>query len=239
MAPSVPADPPAVAAFDLDGTLTDGGSVVAWLTAVAGATAVRGAILRHGLPLLVGAVRSGSSADDAKASLFTSVLSGRDLGDVEAVSADFAAAHLRAHVRPEVVARLGAHLERGHVVVVVSASPSLYVARIAQSLGAHGTAATDLEVVDGALTGRYDGANCRGTEKLRKVGELLRSLGVGPTGSDRPLYAYGNSRGDLRLLAAAQRPVDVSRLGRFGRLRGYPRLDAVPLDADATPPGAS
>jgi len=228
MARTVPADAPAVAAFDLDGTLTHGGSVVHWLTAVAGAPAVRRALARHAAALIAGAIRSGPAADDAKQALFTSVLSGRAVDDVAAVSAAFAAAHVRHSIRPEVVARLAEHLDRGHVVVVVSASPSLYVARIAEDLGAHGAAATDLEVADdGTLTGRYRGSNCRGDEKLRKVTELLGTLGVSGAGRARPLYAYGNSRGDLRLLEAADHPVDVSRLGRLGRLARFPRLDAV------------
>jgi phosphatidylglycerophosphatase C len=218
---------PAVAAFDLDGTLTVGGSVVHWLTAVAGGRAVRRATVSHLVALGIGAVRSGRAADDAKESLFRSVLRGRDATDVEAISEQFAADHLRGSLRPEVLARLIAHLDAGHAVVLVSASPALYVARIAASLGAHGSAATELEVVDGRLTGGYDGRNCRGEEKLRKVRELLGSLGVADTGPDRPLYAYGNSRGDLRLLGAADRPVDVSRLGRLGRLGRFPRLGEV------------
>lgn len=225
---------PAVAAFDLDGTLTDGGSVVKWLAAVAGRARVTRSVLAHAVPLLYGAARSGRAADDAKESLFTSVLAGSDLGDVMAVSEVFAAAHLRASVRPEVAGRLAEHLDAGHGVVVVSASPSLYVACIAKALGAHGAAATNLEEVGGRLTGRYEGANCRGEEKLRRVTELLGSLGIGHTGPDRPLYAYGNSRGDLRLLEAADRPVDVSRLGRLGRLSRFPRLDGAPITSTPT-----
>ena len=227
MARTAPVDAPAVAAFDLDGTLTHGGSVVHWLTAVAGGHLVRRALLAPAGALVAGAVRSGPPADAAKESLFRSVLAGRPLGDVDAVSASFAAEHLRRAVRPEVVTRLEAHLDCGHVVVVVSASPALYVARIADALGAHGAAAPQLEVgADGALTGRYDGRNCRGEEKLRKVKALLGTLGAGST---RPMYAYGNSRGDLNLLSAADRPVDVSRLGPLGRLHRFPRLGAVPL----------
>jgi phosphatidylglycerophosphatase C len=220
---------PAVAAFDLDGTLTEGGSVVHWLTAVAGRRAVRRATIAHLPALAVGAVRSGRSADGAKESLFRSVLEGHDAADVDAISARFAAEHLGSFARPEVLDRLVAHLDAGHAVVVVSASPALYVARIAESLGAHGSAATALEVLDGKLTGRYEGRNCRGAEKLRMVRELLATLGIADTGPARPLYAYGNSRGDLRLLDAADRPVDVSRLGRAGRLGRFPRLGEVPL----------
>ncbi|HEV3328529.1 MAG TPA: HAD-IB family hydrolase, partial [Acidimicrobiales bacterium] len=177
MAANVPADAPAVAAFDLDGTLTHGGSVVHWLSAVAGARPVRRALVQHAVALVDGAIRSGAAADAAKEALFTSVLEGQPLDEVAEVSSSFADTHLRQAVRPEVVARLAEHLDRGHVVVVVSASPSLYVARIAEALGAHGAAATDLEVgPDGSLTGRCDGKNCRGEEKLRKVRALLDAL---------------------------------------------------------------
>jgi phosphatidylglycerophosphatase C len=221
---------PAVAAFDLDGTLTEGGSVVRWLAAVAGPRQVRASLVRHLGALAVGAVRSGASADHVKESLFCDVLAGRDAAQVEAISAVFAAEHLASRVRPEVLARLAEHLDAGHAVVLVSASPALYVGQIASSLGAHGFAATELEVLDdGRLSGRYHGHNCRGTEKLRRVRLVFDALGVADTGPARPLYAYGNSRGDLRLLAAADRPVDVSRLGRLGRLGRYPRLDEVPI----------
>jgi phosphatidylglycerophosphatase C len=230
MAPTDPPDSvPAVAAFDLDGTLTEGGSVVRWLVTVAGATATRRAILANAGGLVGGAVRSGAAADEAKEALFRRVLGGRDLAEVAAVSSAFADAHLRAQVRPEVAARLGAHLDLGHTVIVVSASPALYVGTIAASLGAHGYAATDLAVCDGRLTGGYQGANCRGQEKLRKAREVLQGLGITATGPECPLYAYGNSRGDLRLLHAADRPVDVSKLGKLGRLGRFPRMDAVPV----------
>jgi phosphatidylglycerophosphatase C len=167
----------AVAAFDLDGTLTDGGSVVRWLTAIGGARTVRAAIARHAVALASGALQSGHAADVAKEALFVDVLEGVELGRAQEVSTAFAAEHLRHSLRPAIASRLASHLDAGHVVVVVSASPALYVRRIAESLGAHGTAATELAVVEGRLTGRYEGANCRGTEKLRRVDALLAELG--------------------------------------------------------------
>src|ERR1700731_618376 len=63
MARPAPVDAPAVAAFDLDGTLTHGGSVVHWLTAVGGGSLVRQALLQHAGALAVGAIRSGLPAD--------------------------------------------------------------------------------------------------------------------------------------------------------------------------------
>ncbi|MGA3149078.1 MAG: haloacid dehalogenase-like hydrolase, partial [Acidimicrobiales bacterium] len=82
----------------------------------------------------------------------------------------------------------------------------------------------------GALTGHYDGANCRGEEKLRRLRQWIDESG-GPEGR---LWAYGNSRGDLRMLRAADVGVNVGRLGRVGQLRSFPGLDGT---EPGRPPG--
>lgn len=133
---------------------------------------------------------------------------------------------MRRHLRRDVRARLEWHLARGDKVVVVSASPESYVGPAADLLGADGFLATRLAVdPSGRLTGGYEGKNCRGTEKYIRLVGWLRSEGLLAAGSPQPvLWAYGNSRGDLRLLEAADHPVDAGRLGRLGRLRRFPRL---------------
>jgi phosphatidylglycerophosphatase C len=213
---------PAVAAFDLDGTLTRGGSVFRWLRVVAGDRTALSAAARLAVPLTVGALRSGTAADQAKERLFRALLAGRDLDQLSAVSRFFALAHLAACRRNEVIARLTWHASRGDDVVIVSASPQLYVDVMAEQLGAVGAIGTRLAVgPDGRLTGGYEGANCRGEEKLRRVRAWIdaRHYATPPE-----LYAYGNSRGDRRLLAAAEHPYDAGRLGPLGALRRYPRL---------------
>jgi HAD superfamily phosphoserine phosphatase-like hydrolase len=119
--------------------------------------------------------------------------------------------------------------------VIVSASPEVYIREVGHLLDVDQVIATRLEVDDdGLLTGRYRGANCRGEEKLRRLREWMATdPSPGDPGTGEPtLWAYGNSRGDLRMLRAAGVVVDVGRLGRFGRLRDFPGL------AD-TGPGAS
>jgi len=161
-------------------------------------------------------------ADQVKEELFTRTLEGVDAAHMRRVAEEFAVSHLAAHVRPEVRRRLDWHRGRGDRVVVVSASPEAYVVVAADRLAADATIATRLEVdVDGRLTGRYDGANCRGEEKVRRL--RLWTTDAGLAGSR--LWAYGNSRGDLRMLRAADTGVNVGRLGRFGRLRGFAGLD--------------
>src|SRR5450631_736409 len=73
---------PVLAAFDLDGTLTEGGSVFEWLRFIAGRSTANRAAFALAFPLVIGAIRSGESADNAKERLFHSLLAGRDVTDV-------------------------------------------------------------------------------------------------------------------------------------------------------------
>ncbi len=213
---------PVVAAFDLDGTLTEGGSVFHWLRFVAGDATVARAALPLLVPLTVGAIRSGQWADSAKERLFQSVLAGRGLDEVAAASREFILHHLAEQGRPEVIERLTWHRDEGHDVVLVSASPQIYVDVLVEKFRIAGGLGTRLAVdTRGQLTGSYLGKNCRGTEKMRRLDEWIAARGyeVPPE-----IYAYGNSRGDRRLLAGATHPFDAGKMGRWGALRAYPRL---------------
>ena len=92
---------------------------------------------------------------------------------------------------------------------------------MAEELGVDGAVATKLAVdAAGRLTGRYDGRNCRGQQKIARLRQWMAE-----NAPDAALWAYGNSAGDRRMLRAADMGVDVGRLGRMGKLRGFPRLD--------------
>jgi phosphatidylglycerophosphatase C len=211
-----------VAAFDLDGTLTGGGSVFPWLKSIAGRGRTWRAALSLAGPLTIGAFRSSKWADNAKERLFLKLLAGLDVQDVMARSRTFALAHLEGEGRAVLLSRLAWHREQGHDVVIVSASPQIYVDVMTEALNANGGLGTRLAVDPrGRLTGGYLGKNCRGTEKLRRLDEWIaqRHYSTPPV-----IFAYGNSRGDRRLLSAASHPFNVGRLGVFGSLRRFPRL---------------
>lgn len=211
-----------VAAFDLDGTLTDGGSVFRWLRYVTGGARTYAAATRLAGPIAWGALASGPAADRAKERLFSHLLAGLGADLVALKSVEFARTHVADRVRPACLERLHWHQGQGHHVVVVSASPELYVAEIGRLLGAEGTVATRLAVDPlGRLTGGYLGRNCRGEEKLRRLETFIERLELG---GPAEIYAYGNSRGDRRMLAAADHGFDAGRLGPLGALRAYPRL---------------
>jgi phosphatidylglycerophosphatase C len=210
-----------VAAFDYDGTLTHGGSVFGFLSALAGRPAVVVSSLALAPQLAHAALVGGDSADRTKERLFQRVMGGTTIERLEAVAAGYGREHLSRHLRADVGDRLDWHRKRGDRVVVVSASPEVYVREAADCLGVDGVIATRLEVAaDGSVTGRYDGANCRGAEKLRRLRLWIEASGQAPV----RIWCYGNSRGDLVMLRAADVGVNVGRLGRLGALRAYPGL---------------
>ena len=211
-----------VAAFDFDGTLTDGGSVFDFLAAVAGRKTVLRATAGLAPRLAHAALTGGTVADQTKEALFTQVLAGVDADYFDQVAAEFAVSHMAGHIRPEVRRRLDWHRGRGDRVIIVSASPLAYIRVAADRLTADAAIATLLEVDDNRrLTGHYEGGNCRGEEKIRRIRLWMAEANL----DGASLWAYGNSRGDLRMLRAADTGVNVGRLGRLGRLRDFKGLD--------------
>ncbi len=226
---------PTVAAFDFDGTITRGGSVAAFLVKVRGPGAVAAALLEQAPAVARAAVVGGAAADNTKEKLFMRLLAGVPADEVERAGVAFAQEHLRRRLRPETGARIDWHRKQGHHVIVVSASPECYIRPAAELLGAQGALATRLAVSGSLLTGRYEGKNCRGAEKYARVMGWIRSQGLG--GGQPVLWAYGNSRGDQRLLQAADFGIDAGRLGRFGRLRRFPRLAELEHRSGNAPAG--
>jgi phosphatidylglycerophosphatase C len=223
-------DRPTVAAFDFDGTLTHGGSVFPFLVALRGAWPVLGAVAGLSPELVRAAITGGSAADHVKEKLFHRLMGGLAVAEVDRRGADFAREHLARRLRADTMRRLEWHRRQGHYTVIVSASPECYVRPAGAEIGANGVVATRLAVGGGGLlTGGYEGKNCRGAEKYARLIVHLRAQGLlsGGAAVQPVLWAYGNSRGDLRLLNAADHGVDTGRLGPLGRLRRFPRLAEV------------
>ncbi|MHB8593239.1 MAG: HAD family hydrolase [Acidimicrobiales bacterium] len=219
---------PVVAAFDFDGTLTRGGSVWPFLVAMCGTRRTLLAGLATAPRLVAAAVLGGTAADRAKEALFRHTLGGMDAAELARRAAVFGVAHYARRRRADVAARLEQHRRQGHRLVIVSASPELYVGAVGAELDMHAVIATRLEVgLDGRLTGRYDDRNCRGGQKLDRLSAWM-SENVGGERGPPVVWAYGNSGGDRCLLRGSEVGVDVGRLGRLGKLRAFRRLRDAP-----------
>ncbi|HEX4906100.1 MAG TPA: HAD-IB family hydrolase [Acidimicrobiales bacterium] len=189
---------PVVAAFDLDDTLARGDTLSPFLRLVAGRARLVGAVVRSA-PAIARAARDRAARDDAKERVLRSTLRGYTVDALAAVAARYAPT---VPLRDDVIAALRDHQAKGHETLIISASPTIYVRAIADHLGIDHVVATELEVVDGVLTGRYAGRNCRHEEKLRRLLEWLGDREV-------ELHAYGNSPDDDAMLARADHPHHV------------------------------
>ncbi|MCU1449291.1 MAG: family hydrolase, partial [Acidimicrobiales bacterium] len=119
-----------VAAFDFDGTLTKGDTLVPFLQRLCGTRAVMGALVAQFGSLARAAAGMGER-DEAKALLLARLLAGHSRQRVEEVVARYTDTVIARQLRPDVVARVDWHREQGHQLVIVSASPELYVRPVA------------------------------------------------------------------------------------------------------------
>lgn len=188
-----------VAVFDFDGTIIHGDSTTAFCRAEVPAARLVPAILRTA-PRLAFYPLSLAARTQLKESLLTALFGGREADEFRSRTAEWARAVLPGMVRPDALERLRWHQDEGHRVVLASGSLELLLEPWAAAIGVGDVLATRLEVREGRLTGRLDGPNCYGPEKVVRLRELLGELdGV-------EVYAYGDSRGDRELLAAARHP---------------------------------
>lgn len=195
-----PAEPGArtsvVAAFDVDGTLTRRDTLLPFLWRVAGPLQFVGYTIRL-LPVLLRYALGQIPNGKAKERVLGQFLGGRSVAEIERVARAFATETLPRLLRTEALERLRWHRRKGHRVVLVSASPELYLRPWAETEGIDTVLATRLSTEAGRLTGHFDGENCYGPEKRRRLRAAVPDL------DDVDVYAYGNSRGDRELLDMA------------------------------------
>ena len=179
-------------AFDFDGTLTTRDTLIAFIRYACGTPRFLLGFLLHA-PLLVLMKLRLYSNGKAKQRLFAWFFRGMPIETFDALCQSFASTH-RHLLRLETVRLLQQALSEGSEVLVVSASIDNWVQPFFPAVTVLGT---QIEVIDGRLSGRFLTPNCYGQEKVRRI------LALHPDRSAYRLTAYGDSRGDRELLAFA------------------------------------
>jgi len=187
---------PPLVVFDFDGTLTRHDSFVPFLRFAFG----NGIFLRKlavlALPTL-DFLTKRRSRDALKAELIRVFLTGVSSAWLSQQAERYCALHWDKLMRPKALQGVAAQLESGAKITLCSASPELLLAPFAKRLGI-ALIGTQLEEQDGLLTGRILGNNCRCAAKVARLKAVYGSL------EQYHLRAFGDSRGDFELLAAAQ-----------------------------------
>ncbi|HDR8940082.1 HAD family hydrolase [Burkholderia vietnamiensis] len=185
-----------VAAFDFDGTITTSDSFRHFVRYAVGTRRFAWAGLRA-LPWIVAMKAGLMSRGDAKAKFAWFALGPAGEAALDALARSFVADYLPQLVRADMLERVREHRARGHEVVLVSASPSLYLEKWAKTAGIDTVLATRLAFERGRFTGRLAGENCWGPQKV------VRLRGWWGNRPPATLFAYGDSRGDKEMAELA------------------------------------
>lgn len=193
-----------LALFDLDGTLTRRDTYVPFVLGLLlrrPARWVRAPLLLFpALRYLAGRLDRGG----LKGAILHLLFGGLPRSLLQQWAARFAAGSLVRRMHAEGVATLKAHLSAGDRVVLMSASPDLYVPLLGEGLGVHEVHCTPIRWEGDRLDGRLAGPNMRDHEKTRVLGELRRQH------PGLPVIAYGNSAPDLFHMRQCEEAVYVN-----------------------------
>lgn len=146
--------------------------------------------------------------------------------------AETVVARMQPRIWPDTRALLRAHLEAGHEVWLISATPDFLAAELASALGATGGIGSGLEIRDGVFTGDFVGRTMHGPEKGHAAERVMREQRCDPA----DCYAYSDSINDLPLLTAVGTPVVVNpdrALERHARTAGWRVLALDPASIRA------
>ena len=181
-----------IVAFDFDGTLTTKDTLIEFIRYACGTRAFLFGFLRYAHLLVL--MKLGLYPNwKAKQKVFAYFFKGMTIEDFNTLCQAFAASS-QYLLRPAGIKAIQQAQNEGAEVLIVSASIDNWVQPFFADVKVLGT---QIEVIDGKLTGRFLTKNCYGQEKVSRIQALF------PDRKDYHLTAFGDSRGDKEMLAFA------------------------------------
>lgn len=199
------------ALFDIDGTLTTGGPVWEPLIHSPDVALLRKAWL-YGTALPHYALSKAGIADQARfrdrwVRLMAWLMTGWQLEQAHAISAQIVQQQLIPTLRSDVVDLVKQHKAQGCPVILVSTMFTFIVEKLADHLDADAALGSKVEVKNATCTGRIAGDTCAGPRKLEFArAYLARYL---PEITLEQCAIYADSGSDISFVAGAGFPVAV------------------------------
>lgn len=184
-----------LALFDFDGTITKSDSMFRFVRFTVGDLrfALGMLVLSPMFLLLKLKVISNSKAKQWMMQYF---FAGLDERSFNRAATEYSLSHIDKILRPQAIEKIEWHKAQGHTVVLVSASMESWLKPWCDQNGLR-LISTQLEFINGVISGRLVGKNCHGIEKVKRVKKQY------DLSQYAYIYAYGDSRGDKELLALA------------------------------------
>lgn len=221
-----PEKPVQIAAFDFDGTCISGSSPKK-LVHVLGITRKIGLykLFRVGLWGLAYKLNLPKDAEGVRSRVF-SAFDGSPATKVNAFLCDFYHKQVEPMYRQEADAAMFAHLEAGHIVVLVSASFEPIIASAMVEHPIQFALASRMRIKDGCYTDEVEGLPTEGPQKIEVLTTFANEY-FGE-GNWEIGWAYGDHYSDLEMLEAAKHPCPVTpdwKLKGVALKRGWEILD--------------
>jgi phosphatidylglycerophosphatase C len=193
-----------LAVFDLDGTITRHDTLIQYVLGYLKSRPWRLFGFLMALPVVVRYTLGRSGRGDLKGAVMHWTLGGSSRRDLDEWTSRFVPRLLERGVFAKAMEQIAEHRRNGDVLVLMSASPDLYVPAIARQLGFTDVTCTGVRWYGDRFDGRLTTENCRGEEKVRRFAKLRgRYAGLQTS-------AYGNADSDIDHLRLADRGVLVN-----------------------------
>lgn len=122
---------------------------------------------------------------------------------------------------PKARALIENHRQRGHTLLIISATNRFVTGPIAEAYGVSGLLASEPEMKHGRYTGRVAGIPCYREGKVARLEQWLKEKGVAPGES----WFYSDSHNDIPLLEKVTHPVAVdpdAQLMEYAKKKNWP-----------------
>jgi putative phosphoserine phosphatase/1-acylglycerol-3-phosphate O-acyltransferase len=128
---------------------------------------------------------------------------------------------LKSRILSESIITIREHKDKGHILVLATGSPEIYLGCLVSDLGFDHLICTRLEYQAGIFTGRISGADCLGVSKYHQAVRLATEIGA----DLRAAYFYTDHASDKSLLETVGNPRIINPKQSFKQEahdRGWP-----------------
>ncbi|PKP59573.1 HAD-IB family hydrolase [Candidatus Atribacteria bacterium HGW-Atribacteria-1] len=183
--------------FDFDGTITNKDSFIDFIKFAQGTFRFYFGLLILS-PTIIAYLLSFISNNIAKEKLISHFFKGCDSILFRNIANKYSKEQIDKIVRPKALEKIKWHQDKGHKIVIVSASMECWLSGWCEKNKLE-LIATKLESENNRLTGKFSTKNCNGIEKVNRIKENynLEDYEV--------IYAYGDSKGDNEMLSIADK----------------------------------
>jgi phosphatidylglycerophosphatase C len=177
--------------------------------------------LLRALPVLASFAFGRADRGALKSAAIRAVMGGCRRGEIDAWTGKFVPLMLVRGMHADALAAVAAHRRAGDHLVLLSASPDLYVPEVGRALGFAHTVCTGVEWNGDRLDGHLTTPNRRDAEKVRCVAQLRREHPA------LKMVAYGNAASDVDHLALADHAILVNGSAAARRAAAGLNIDYV------------